>query len=218
MRTSTDRRRIAAYALGLGIAVAGLTPRPGDAAPAASAASTVSELVVVATKTVAELTVTAKVKCLAPEPLPVHAQRPSIVSTFPASGAVVRPGLLIVRVTFNQPMACDGGFTSAAPLQNPCPGASREMLLSLDRKTVRAVCIVEANTDYGLWVSQDPTIGSFMGLAGLPSEAHRLSFTTSSGPAVATVCEAMVEDAESARQVRQRRPLDCSSPSGASEP
>lgn len=187
---------------------------PGHAAPTAQPASnqaaTVSELVVTASKTVAELTVTAKIKCLAPDSGQGRAERPTVVSTFPEKGAVVRPGLLVVRVTFNQPMACDGVFTNAPPLQNPCPGPSREMLLSYDRRTVRTVCVVEPNAQYGLWLNQSPTSHAFLGLGGLPSEAHRLTFSTSAAPAVGTICEALTEDVETARQIRQRRSLDCS--------
>ena len=184
-------------------AAAAMPPSP------ASNGNTVSELVVTASKTVSELTVTAKVKCLPPTMEPGRADRPRVVSSFPAKGDVVRPGLLVVRVTFDQPMACDGSFTSAPPLQNPCPGTRQDMLLSLDRKTVRTVCLVEANTQYGLWVTQDPTTHSFMGLGGLPSQSYRLNFATSSDPAVTSICDAMVEDATTAQQLRRRNNPAC---------
>ncbi|WP_372781084.1 hypothetical protein [Phenylobacterium sp.] len=171
---------------------------------------TVSELVVTASKEVAELTVTAKLACLAPDKLGGRAERPKVVSSFPAKGSVVRPGLLVVRVTFNQPMACDGAFTAAPPLENPCPGAARQMLLSYDRRTVRTVCVVEPNVQYGMWISQDPAAQSFLGLAGLPSEAHRITFSTSAEPPATSVCEALVQDLATAHQIRQRRALDCS--------
>jgi hypothetical protein len=202
-------------ATALGIVVAGfLSARPDSTAAAptqgGSEGPTVSEVIVTASKTVAELTVTAKVRCVGPDRSAQRGERPKVVSTFPSKGSVVRSGLLVVRVTFDQPMACDGSFTGAPPLQNPCPGVSREMLLSYDRRTVRTVCIVEPNAQYGLWVSQDPTSRSFLGLAGLPSEAYRLTFSTSAEPAVTTVCDAMVQDDVTAMQVRQRRDLDCS--------
>jgi hypothetical protein len=185
--------------------------------PGAGDAPSVSELTVTALRSVSELTVSAKMKCLEPDRMGDRAQRPKVVSTFPAKGSVVRPGLLVVRVTFNQPMACDGLLAAAPPLENPCPGTPQQMLLSYDRKTVRTVCLVAPGAAYGLWLSQDPTAHSFMGLAGLPSESYRLNFSTSVGPAVTSVCEAMSADEETARQIRQRRPLDCSgqaSPSG----
>ena len=210
-RGQAPRRAVAlAGGLILGSWSAALPSQAAAAQPASNQAATVSELVVTASKTVAELTVTAKIKCLPPDKGQERAQRPKVVSTFPEKNAVVRPGLLVVRVTFNQPMACDGAFTGAPPLQNPCPGFSREMLLSYDRRTVRTVCVVEPNAQYGLWLNQSPTDHSFLGLGGLPSEAHRLTFSTSAAPAVSTVCDALAEDAETARRIRQRRSLDCS--------
>jgi hypothetical protein len=185
--------------------------------PGAGDTPSVSELIVTASRTVSELTVSARMKCLEPDRMGERAQRPKIVSSFPAKGSVVRPGLLVVRVTFNQPMACSGLLTAAPPLENPCPNTPQEMLLSFDRKTVRTVCLVAPDVEYGVWLSQDPTGHSFMGLAGLPSESYHLNFSTSDGPAVTSVCEAMSADEETARQIRKRRPLDCSSqasPSG----
>lgn len=190
-------------ALQPGLARAATDPPRGDAA-------SVSELIVTASKTVAELTVTAKIKCLGPDRMGERAVPPKVVSTFPGKGAVVRPGLLVVRVTFDQPMACEGALTHAPPLENPCPGLPQEMLLSLDRRTVRTVCVVAPDTQYGLWVSQDPTALSFVGLGGLPSQAYRLTFSTSAEPAVTSVCAAMAADEETARQIRKRGPPGCS--------
>lgn len=179
-----------------------------SAAAAAPKATTVSELVVTATKSVAELTVTAKAQCLPPQ-VAERATRPKVVSSFPQKGQVVRPGLLVIRVTFDQPMACSGVFTPDAPREDPCPGERREMLLSLDRRTVRTVCIVEAGKPYGAWVTRDPVAHSFVGLGGLPSEAYRLAFTTSDAPPVNFICEALLEDDETAPQVRARAPANC---------
>lgn len=201
-------RTILPWPLVLGV-LAAAGPGWTAAPPTPSEATTVSELIVTATKTVSELTVTGRVKCLEPERGADRADRPKVVSTYPQKGAVVRPGLLIVRVTFNAPMACDGAFTRDPPLKDPCPGSPRDMLLSYDRKTVRTVCVVEPNANYGLWMSQDPTGKSFIGLSGLPSQPYRLSFATSAEPAVTTVCQALAQDEETARQIRERRPLDC---------
>jgi hypothetical protein len=136
--------------------------------------------------TVSELLVTASVKCLPPDRSNDHADRPKVIDSYPAKGAVVRPGIVVVRVTFNRPMACDGAFAPHMSMENPCPGESREMLLSYDRRTFRTVCTVKPNTAYGMVLSQDPTAHSFMGLAGLPSLPYRLTFTTSAEAPVAT--------------------------------
>ena len=167
-------------------------------------APTVSALVVTASKTVSELTVTAKLRCLPPEPGLARAERPRVVSSFPARGAEVRPGLLVVRVTFDQPMACAGAFDAAPPLPNPCPGAARQMLLSYDRRTVRTVCAVEPGVRYGLSLGQDPNAETFLGLAGLPAAPSKILFTTTTGPAVSEVCEALAQDPQTVAELRRR--------------
>lgn len=187
-----------------------LSANPGQAAPAPE--PSVSELVVEAARTVSELTVSPPIKCLAPERMAGRAERPKVVSSYPAKDAVVRPGLLIVRVTFDQPMACYGLFTNDPRLLNPCPGNPQQMLLSLDRRTVRTVCVVDPGRQYGLWLSQEPDGRSFMGLGGLPSMPYRMTFATSAEPMVRTVCDALAADVEGAGQIRKRRPLDCGAP------
>jgi hypothetical protein len=205
----TDWRRLGAV---LAVAIIGLPPARTAAAPkpAPPEGAMVSELIVTATKSVSELTVTAKIKCLDPDRLAERAERPKVVSSYPAKGAVVRPGLLIVRVTFDQPMACDGLLLRDAPRRNPCPGSPQQFLLSYDRRTVRTVCVVEPGVEYGLALSTDPEARpSFIGLTGLPSLPYRLDFTTSAQPAVTTVCGALAQDEDTARQIRARRSLDC---------
>ena len=192
-----------------------LSAGPGWTSPPSSS---VSELVVEAARTVSELTVSPAIKCLAPDRMPERAERPKVVSSYPAKDTVVRPGLLILRVTFDQPMACYGLFTNYPGLLNPCPGSPQKMLLSLDRRTVRTVCIVAPDTRYGLWLSQEPDGRSFVGLRGLPSMPYRMTFATSAQPAVRTVCDALAADEDGARQIRRRHPLDCGKASPAASP
>ena len=195
-------------------------PGLAQAAPAPENGNTVSELTVTASKTVEELTVTAPKKCLKPqhdESWP--ARGPKIVSSFPAKGAVVRPGVLVVRVTFDRPMACAGALSEDPPFDNPCPGRIQHMLLSYDRLTVRTACVVAPNVSYGAWISKDVTSGAFISrysedtdfisLTGSPSEGYEFRFSTSAATPVTTVCEALSEDEETARELRARRKADC---------
>src|ERR1700761_6253877 len=41
--------------------------------------------------------------------------KPVVESIFPAPGAVVRPGVLVVRITFNVAMSCNGVFLKNPP-------------------------------------------------------------------------------------------------------
>jgi hypothetical protein len=199
----TGRRRWIGLAIigGLAFAMPALAAQP---ASTQTSPPTVSELVVTATKMVSELTVTAAARCLPPERGGEHAERPKVVGSFPARGAVVRPGLLVIKVTFDRPMACEGRFEDAAPLPNPCPGEMQHMLLSYDRRTVRTVCVVEPGRSYGFSLGEDLTRSTFVGLSGLPVLPARVTFSTSSDALVSDVCQALAEDPETAAQLRER--------------
>lgn len=199
-----------------GAGVLALLPALASAAPKADAGPTVSELTVTASKTVEELTVTAPKKCLTPLKGGAWWTRgPKIVSTFPAKDAVIPPGVVVLRVTFDRPMACAGAFGDDPPLQNPCPGRRQHMLLSYDRLTVRTACVIEPNTRYGAWISNTGD-ADFISLTGAASSQYELRFSTSAAAPVATVCEALTEDEETAREIRKRRELDCSHEPSAS--
>jgi hypothetical protein len=111
-----------------------------------------------------------------------------LVATFPANGAVVRPGYMVLRVTFDLPMACVGLLDRHALTVNPCPAPLREPVISLDRRTFLTVCHLTAGKHYGMWLR------NFTNLAGHRSEASELVFETSSEPEVITVQDALLED------------------------
>jgi hypothetical protein len=118
---------------------------------------------------------------------------PRLVSTFPAKGSAVRPGFLVLRLTFDLPMACAGLLDNHSVLDNPCPAPLREPVISRDRRTFLTVCRVDKNTHYGLWLNHRPEL-RFTSLAGRTSDADELVFDTSDGPPAATVEEAIAED------------------------
>jgi hypothetical protein len=184
-------------------------PGLAGGAPTPAKLGTVDELVVTAPTTISELTVTAKIKCLKPDPGGVASARPRIVSIFPRRGATVRPGLVILRVTFDRPMACTGRFAPAPPFANPCGQPVQQMLLSFDRRTVRIPCAVEPGVRYGLGINRNLEGEVFLGLNGLPAEAYDFDFTASAEPATATVCDALLEDAEGVRELARRNGLAC---------
>jgi len=203
-----DVRRAAAA---VSAAVLALLAAQALAAPKPDTGNTVSELTVTASKTVEELTVTAPKKCLTPLKGGAWWTRgPKIVSTFPAKDAVIPPGVVVLRVTFDKPMACAGAFGDDPPLHNPCPGRLQHMLLSYDRLTVRTACVVEPSTSYGAWISNTGDGADFISLTGASSSQYELRFSTSAAAPVTTVCEALTEDEDTAREIRKRRQLDCS--------
>ncbi|HEX2816957.1 MAG TPA: hypothetical protein VHN39_11210 [Phenylobacterium sp.] len=204
------RRRVAAGLAICALALSGLArarPGPDDA-------NTVSELVVTALRSVSELLVTAPVKCIRSPTAPSGKweSRPKIVSTFPAKGDVVRPGLLIVRVTFDQKMVCDGGFDESPPLKYPTGPDPPHMLLSYDRQTIRTICYVGPNGHYGGVINPRTPYGPFKNLAGVPAEEYAFDFTTSTGPPIKTACDALMEDAATAHDIVDRGKHYCGPP------
>jgi len=149
-----------------------------------------------APSTVVGVTVSPPFRCLEPRrPADASVPAPKVVSSFPAPGAVVRPGKLVVRITVDLPMACGGTFLDAPPLRAPFAGGDRLVKLSFDRKTFRIEGYADKNRSYGLWLNLAP-VRDFVGLSGQPLEPYGLTFSTSSGPAVTTVAEALAEDVD----------------------
>ena len=160
------------------------------------------------TAPVSSLSVSPPARCLPPRrPPDATIPPPALVSSFPAPGAVVRPGLLVVRLTFSVAMSCDGIFQPVAGLPKPCGGTLQKIVVSFDRLTIRMACIVAPSVHYGLRFNYPPTAGDdaaasgastwFASLAGQPADATLLTFSTLAGPEVTTLEEAEAEDAAS---------------------
>ncbi len=124
---------------------------------------------------------------------------PKVVSAFPEKGRVVRPGLLVLRVTFDKPMTCIGLLAPApAPLPdfnnkeqpkfNPCPAPLRSPMISRDRRTFLTVCVLGKDTRYGLRLKQ------FTSLGGRALDHYDLEFKTSEKGQIATIEEAVAQD------------------------
>ena len=158
-----------------------------------------------AAPTVSELAVTASATCLPVRKEPV-VPAPKVVSTYPADGAVVRPGILVVRVTFDQSMSCQGFFAAGLRLPSPCPDDHQAWVLSYDRRTIRTVCHVNARTDYGLFISDRPG-AIFVSLAGKPAPPYAFRFTSNGGRDVLSVKESMAEDDDAQPVAPKEEPL-----------
>ena len=107
-----------------------------------------------------------------------------------------RPGVLVVRVTFDQPMSCKGFFTSIPKLKNPCPGGQQHWIVSFDRKTIRTVCHADGNVIYGIGVSDNPD-ATFLSLSGKPLDPYEFRFSTTVAPDVLSTGESLDQDPES---------------------
>ncbi|MBS0361024.1 MAG: hypothetical protein JSR98_06565 [Proteobacteria bacterium] len=185
-----------------------------QAAPPKPAVPTVSELVVIPEKVASELDVIAKAQCLPPKRDPsVPAAR--LVSTFPQQGATVRPGFVVVRLTFDRPMSCNGLLKPDVNFPDPCPGDRQEFRQSVDRLTFWTICLAKPGHRFGLWLNEPgPDDGSgldafasrtarFESLAGWPAQPYRLIFATSDGPLVDSIEDALAQDPETARRMKR---------------
>ncbi len=76
---------------------------------------------------------------------------------------------------------------------------------------MRTVCRLDPGANYGAWLSHTPQ-NSFLSLAGLRAQPFRLEFASTMEAPVTTVCEAVAQDAFTAREVELRRRLNCDAP------
>lgn len=199
--------------LALWIAVALAAPLAAWAAPPPKAAPTpsVSELVVIPDKTVSGVDVVAPKNCLKAK-YEIGQPRAKVVSSYPTPGARVRPGLLLMRFTFDRPMTCSGFIRGDGERRDPCPTHQQNMLLSLDRTTLWTLCVTEPNQPFAVWLnrrlSQDfDTLQpvKFVSLAGHEANPYHLEFETGDGPPVTTTAEALAQDPVSAGQLHLKQ-------------
>jgi hypothetical protein len=177
----------------------------GPAAADPKGDNTVSEIVVIANRppSVDELTVVARAECLPPIPEKGSA-RPRVVSTYPRQNEEIRPGLAILRVTFDTPMACSGFFAMAPGMKNPCSSVVQNFLMSYDHKTIRVPCVVRPGERYTLWLNAAgtapaPIVGpvagpAFTSLQGQLLPSHHMTFAVSAAAPIETIPDALSAD------------------------
>ena len=117
---------------------------------------------------------------------------PRVVRTMPAPGSTVRPGALVLSVSFDQPMSCAANLGNS-PFPLPCPGGAGVVIMTPDRRTLTTVCQVEAGASYSM------PLADFTSAGGVKSVRYDLAFTTST--------DAPVTDAGEARSLETEGPV-----------
>jgi hypothetical protein len=114
---------------------------------------------------------------------------PAIVATFPAQDGAVAPGVLVLKVAFDQRMQADAwSYAPLAGTDDPkCLGVPR--LLS-DDKTFVLLCTVEAGKTYGVGINQ-ASGKAFVDRGGRKPPPMELRFNTTAAEPVRTVKAAM---------------------------
>jgi hypothetical protein len=132
--------------------------------------------------------------CLPPQAPPApNGRRPVVVSTFPRTDQTVRPGVLVIRVTFDQAMACGASVSVDNDLPNPCELGQGSVLLLSKRTTFKILCHVEGGRRYGIRFNRPPNYG-FVGLNGFAAEGRELTFNVSNAAPVPDAEAAVQED------------------------
>lgn len=118
---------------------------------------------------------------------------PKVSSTFPAQGASVAPGVLVLRVSFDQPMLGESwSYVTGAGGDYPdCADAPRRLD---DRKSFVLICRTMPKKTYALWFNREP-YQNFVSLMHKPASSYLLKFTTSDADPVWTLVDAMKLDA-----------------------
>jgi hypothetical protein len=144
------------------------------------------------------------VRCLPPrQPADKTVPAPKLVSTYPANGKTVKPGYIVLRLTFDLPMACRGsvstdllsvcGSTALAPGIGIPTQVWRQ---TFDRRTLLILCKLKPKTYYEMGVNRDKIWEHFQGLSGREPHAGRFAFGTSDTPPVMTVTDLVDRDPE----------------------
>jgi hypothetical protein len=154
------------------------SPRQNKAAPEAGKASGPGDRAPSAT--VSGVTVT------------ISREIPKVVSTYPAQGASIAPGILIIRITYDTRMQGQSWsyVTSRAGEYPECAATPR---LLDDHKSFALICRTLPRKTYALWFNHGD-YQNFTSVSHRPAAAYELKFTTSDADPVWTLQDAIKAD------------------------
>ncbi|HZZ67835.1 MAG TPA: hypothetical protein VFE18_06660 [Phenylobacterium sp.] len=114
---------------------------------------------------------------------------PKLVKSYPAAGQSLSAGILVLTVTFDQPMLSTGFDFGAAPGSPTLPCVKTPRLLD-DKKTFVLLCTSEPGQAYNLTFNATPQ-GGFENVAEHRAEPATLAFKTTDGNGPNNIHEAM---------------------------
>jgi len=133
--------------------------------------------------------VTPSPNIVAPVTVYPKTEAPKIVKSYPAAGQAMSAGVLVMSVTFDQPMLQTGFDVSAANGGEAPPCLKTPRLLD-DKKTFVLLCTTAPHKSYALGFNAHPQ-GGFENVAEHRAEPATLAFSTTDGNGPNTVREAM---------------------------
>jgi hypothetical protein len=114
---------------------------------------------------------------------------PKLASSYPAEGASVPAGVLVIRLTFDQRMASDGWDVAGGPEGTAPPCVERPRLLG-DGKSFVLLCTVLPKTHYAIALNSQGGEG-FRNEGDYKAVQTTLAFTTGDEVGPVTVAQAM---------------------------
>jgi hypothetical protein len=114
---------------------------------------------------------------------------PKLVSSYPAQDQVVAPGVLILKVAFDQQMSPTAWNYAPAEGAEPMDCVKTPRLLA-DQKTFVLLCRVQANRTYGVTLNAERA-GGFANLGDNPAHTAVLTFEVGAEAPVTTLRRAM---------------------------
>lgn len=134
-----------------------------------------------------------------PPPLPPHevegvtvmpqTKPPKVVASYPAEGQAVTPGVLILKLTFDQRMTA-GGFDIAPAPGGEAPDCLKTPRLLDDGRTYVLLCTARSARSYALAFNGRPE-GGFQNLAENRAMPVTLRFTTTDAAPIRSLPDAM---------------------------
>jgi hypothetical protein len=117
---------------------------------------------------------------------------PKVVSAYPAQGASVAPGILIIRISYDTRMQGQSwSYVTSRDGEYPeCAAAPR---LLDDHKSFALICRTLPNKTYALWFNHGD-YQNFTSYSHRPAAAYELKFKTSDADPIRTLEEAIKED------------------------
>jgi hypothetical protein len=120
-------------------------------------------------------------------------ETPHVQSTFPAQGARVPPGLVVLRVTYDVHMRPDGWAYAEAGAPAAYPDCAKAPRLLDDKRSFVLICRTLPGKAYAVWFNRPPLV-DFASMSRRPATPYELKFATTEDEPVRTLADAMKAD------------------------
>jgi hypothetical protein len=122
----------------------------------------------------------------------ISRETPKVAGTYPAQGANIAPGVLIIRVTYDARMQGQSWSYVTSQLGEYPECATSPRLLD-DHKSFALICRTQPNKTYALWFNHGD-YQNFTSAGRKPATPYQLKFTTSDADPIWTLEDAIKAD------------------------